>query len=452
MHKPSKTPAESIETQLATLQDKVAQVLEQAKKLGASAAEAGANLDEGLSVSARLGEAESIEYHRDQSLAVTVYFGHRKGSASTTNLSEDALKEAVEAACAIAKFSNEDPYAGLPDPAKLATQIPDLDLYHPWEIDPGRAIELAIECETEALGFHPEIVNSEGATLTSHCGIRVLGNTAGFLHGYPASRHSLSCSVIGKRGEQMQRDYWYTVARSSQDLEPPASVGRKAAERTVARLGARTLTTRKCQAVYAAEVATSLIGHFLAAIRGSNLYRKATFLLDSLGKQVFPEFVHIHEEPHIKRGIGSAPYDSEGVVTYPHDLVQNGIVKSYILSSYSARKLGLETTGNAGGVHNVIVDPGQLGRKAILREMGTGLLITELIGHGVNLVTGDYSRGAAGFWVEGGEIQYPVEEITVASNLKDMFHQLIAIGQDVDRRGNIQTGSIWLANMTVAGN
>ncbi len=452
MHKLSKTPAESIETQLATLQDKVAQVLEQAKKLGASAAEAGANLDEGLSVSARLGEAESIEYHRDQSLAVTVYFGHRKGSASTTNLSEDALKETVEAACAIAKFSNEDPYAGLPDPAKLATQIPDLDLYHPWEIDPERAIELAIECETEALGFHPEIVNSEGATLTSHCGIRVLGNTAGFLHGYPASRHSLSCSVIGKRGEQMQRDYWYTVARSSQDLEPPASVGRKAAERTVARLGARTLTTRKCQVVYAAEVATSLIGHFLAAIRGSNLYRKATFLLDSLGKQVFPEFVHIHEEPHIKRGIGSAPYDSEGVVTYPHDLVQNGIVKSYILSSYSARKLGLETTGNAGGVHNVIVDPGQLGRKAILREMGTGLLITELIGHGVNLVTGDYSRGAAGFWVEGGEIQYPVEEITVAFNLKEMFHQLIAIGQDVDRRGNIQTGSIWLANMTVAGN
>ncbi len=445
-------PVKSIESQLESLKNKVALVLEQARKSGASAAEAGANLDAGLAVSARLGELESIEHHRDQSLAVTVYFGQRKGSASTTNLSKASLMETVEAACAIARFANQDPYAGLPDPAKLAVQIPDLDLYHPWEINPDQALEVVIECEAEARSFHPEIVNSEGASLTSHHGVRVLGNTAGFLHGYPASRHSISCAVVGKRGDQMQRDYWYTLARNPQDLETPVSVGRKAAERTVARLGARTLTTRKCPVVYAAEVATSLIGHFLAAIRGGNLYRKASFLLDSLGKQVFPEFVHIHEEPHIKRGIGSAPYDSEGVATYPHDLIRDGIVKSYLLSSYSARKLGLETTGNAGGVHNVIVDPGKLERGAILREMGTGLLITELMGHGVNLVTGDYSRGAAGFWVESGEIQYPVEEITIASNLKEMFRHLVAIGQDVDRRGNIHTGSIWLANMTVAGN
>ncbi|MFN3919767.1 MAG: metalloprotease PmbA [Methylohalobius sp.] len=443
---------EPIESHLEILQGKVALVLDQARKSGASAAEAWANFDEGLAVSARLGEVESIEHHRDQNLAVTVYFGQRKGSASTTNLDDTSLKETVEAACAIARFSNEDPYTGLPDPDKLAIEIPDLDLYHPWEISPDQAIERVIECEAEARSFHPEIVNSEGASLTSHRGIRVLGNTEGFLHGYPASRHSLSCAVVGKRGDQMQRDYWYTVARNPQDLDSPASVGRKAAERTVARLGARSLATRKCPVIYAAEVATSLIGHFLAAIRGGNLYRKASFLLDSLGKPVFPEFVRIHEEPHIKRGIGSAPYDSEGVATHPHDLIRNGIVKSYILDSYSARKLGLETTGNAGGVHNVIVDPGKLTREALLQEMGTGLLITELMGHGVNLVTGDYSRGAAGFWVEKGEIQYPVEEITLASNLKEMFSTLVAIGQDIDRRGNIQTGSIWLADMTVAGN
>jgi PmbA protein len=443
---------EPIESHLEILQGKVALVLEQARKSGASAAEAWANFDEGLAVSARLGEVESIEHHRDQNLAVTVYFGQRKGSASTTNLDDASLRETVEAACAIARFSNEDPYAGLPDPDKLAIEIPDLDLYHPWEISPDQAIERVIECEAEARSFHPEIVNSEGASLTSHRGIRVLGNTEGFLHGYPASRHSLSCAVVGKRGDQMQRDYWYTVARNPQDLDSPTSVGRKAAERTVARLGARSLTTRKCPVIYAAEVATSLIGHFLAAIRGGNLYRKASFLLDSLGKPVFPEFVRIHEEPHLKRGIGSAPYDSEGVATYPHDLIRNGIVKSYILDSYSARKLGLETTGNAGGVHNVIVDPGKLTREALLQEMGTGLLVTELMGHGVNLVTGDYSRGAAGFWVEKGEIQYPVEEITIASNLKEMFSTLVAIGQDIDRRGNIQTGSLWLADMTVAGN
>ena len=442
---------ETLETQLARLQDTVAHALELARRLGADGAEAGAGLSQGLAVSARLGEVETVEHHRDQSLGVTVYFGQRKGSASTSDLSAASVRETVEAACAIARHASEDPYAGLPDPERLAKTVPDLDLDHPWDLTADEAIELAVACERAALESHAEIVNSEGASLHTHRGIRVLGNTLGFLHGYPASRHSLSCAVVGKRGQQMQRDYWYTVARDPADMESAEAVGRKAAERTVARLGARSLPTRRCPVIYAAEVATGLIGHFLAAIRGGNLYRKASFLVDSLGKPAFPDFVHIHEEPHIPKGIGSAPYDNEGVATYPHDLIHEGLVAAYILDSYSARKLGLETTGNAGGVHNVIVDPGSLDRSALLREMGTGLLVTELMGHGINLVTGDYSRGAAGFWVENGEIQYPVEEITIAGNLKDMFRHIEAIGTDVDRRGNIRTGSIWLREMTVAG-
>ncbi len=440
-----------IAAQLKALEDKVAQVLEQAKKLGATDAEAGAGIDQGLSVGARMGEVETIEHHRDQSLAVTVYFGRRKGSASTTDLSRDSLRETVEAACVIARHANEDPYAGLPDPDRLAREIPDLDLYHPWPLSAEAAIETAIACEKAALQYHREIVNSEGASINTHQGVRVLGNSLGFLHGYPASRHSVSCAVVGERDGQMQRDYWYTVARDPEELESAESVGRKAAERTIARLGARSLSTRQCPVIFAAEVATGLIGHFLAAVRGGNLYRKASFLVDSLGKQIFPAFVHIHEEPHIPKGIGSAPYDNEGVATYPHDLIRQGTVASYILDSYSARKLGMTTTGNAGGVHNVLVDPGHLDLSGLLREMGTGLLVTELMGHGINLVTGDYSRGAAGFWVENGEIQHPVEEITIAGNLKDMFRNLVAIGKDVDRRGNIRTGSIWLAEMTVAG-
>lgn len=442
---------EALESQLKPLQDKVARILEQAKQLGASGAEAGAGLDLGLSVTSRLGEAETVEYHCDQNLAVTVYFGGRKGSASTSDLGDSSLRETLEAACVIARHGNEDPCAGLPDPDRLATRIPDLDLNHPWQLNAEQAIELATACEQVALDASNEIVNSEGATLNTHHGIRIFGNSLGFLHGYPASRHSLSCSVVGKRGEQMQRDYWYTVARDPNDLEAPDKVGLRAAERTLARLGAQSLTTRQVPVVFTAEIATSLIGHFLAGIRGGNLYRKTSFLVDSLGKQIFPEFMHIHEEPHIPKGIGSAPYDSEGVATFPHDLIDRGTVKSFILSSYSARKLGMQTTGNAGGVHNVIVDPGRLDRSELLREMGSGLLVTELMGHGINLVTGDYSRGAAGFWVENGEIQYPVEEITIAGNLQDIFANLVTIAKDVDRRGNIRTGSIWIKEMTVAG-
>ncbi len=443
---------EAIETQLNGLQDKVAMVLERAQRLGATGAEAGAGLDEGLSVTSRMGEVETVEYHCDQSLGVTVFFCGRKGSASTSDLSDSSLQETVEAACAIARHASEDPYAGLPDPDRLAREIPDLDLNHPWQLTPDQAIELAVKCEQTALDHHREIVNSEGATVNTHHGIRVLGNSLGFLHGYPASRHSLSCAVVGKRGGQMQRDYWYTVARDPGDLEPPERVGLKAAQRTIARLGARSVSTRQIPVIYAAEVASGLIGHFLAGIRGGNLYRKTSFLVDSLGKKIFPDFIHIHEEPHIPKGIGSAPYDNEGVATHPHDLVQNGTVASYILDSYSARKLDMATTGNAGGVHNVLIDPGELDRSRMLQEMGTGLLVTELMGHGINLVTGDYSRGAAGFWVENGEIRYPVEEITIAGNLRDMFADLVAVGRDIDRRGNIRTGSIWLHDMTVAGN
>jgi len=443
---------EAEETQLKQLEDKVALALEQAKKMGATGAEAGAGLDTGLAVTSRMGEVETVEYHCDQSLGVTVYFGCRKGSASTSDLSESSLRETVEAACVIARHASEDPYAGLPDADRLAKEVPDLDLNHPWQLNADQAIELTTCCEQVALDDHPEIVNSEGATVNTHQGLRVLGNSLGFLHGFPASRHSLSCAVVGKREDQMQRDYWHTVARDPNDLEAPEAVGQMAAQRTLARLGARSLSTRKVPVIYAAEVATSLIGHFLAGIRGGNLYRKTSFLVDSLGQKIFPNYIHIHEEPHLPKRIGSVPYDNEGVATFPHDLIREGTVQSYILDSYSARKLGMQTTGNAGGVHNVIIDPGRLDRSDLLQQMASGLLVTELMGHGINLVTGDYSRGAAGFWVENGTIQYPVEEITIAGNLKDMFANLVAVGKDVDRRGNIRTGSLWLAEMTVAGN
>jgi PmbA protein len=438
--------------QLPRLQSLVADILAEAKQQGASAAEAGLSVDQGLSVNVRLGEVETIEHHRSQGLGVTVYFGQRKGSASSTDLSAQAVKETVAAACRIAQHAAEDEYAGLPDAEALATEFPDLDLFHPWGLPVEDAIQLAKICEDAARGYHPAIVNSEGANLNTYHGLRVSGNSLGFLHGYPSSRHSLSCSVIGEKDDAMQRDDWWTVARDSADLESAEAVGRKAAERTVRRLDARSLTTRQCPVVFAADMAGGLVGHFIGAIRGGNLYRKSTFLLDHLGKPVFPEFIHIHEQPHLLKGLGSAPYDSEGVTTLAHDIVKDGILESYVLSTYSARKLGMKTTGNAGGVHNLIVDPGNLDLPGLLRKMGTGLLVTEMMGQGVNIITGDYSRGAAGFWVENGEIQYPVEEITVASNLKDMYRNIVAVGNDVDLRGNTRTGSILLAEVTVAGN
>lgn len=437
--------------ELARLESLIAEVLAAAKQQGASAAEAGLSADRGLSVSVRLGEVETIEHHRSQGLGVTVYFGQRKGSASTTDLRIEALRETVVAACRIAQYAAEDEFAGLPDEELLAREFPDLDLYHPWDPDVERAIAVALECENAAREFHSAITNSEGASVNTYQGVRVLGNSLDFLHGYASSRHSLSCSVIGQKGDNMQRDDWWTVARDADDLEPAGQVGRKAAERAVRRLDAGTLSTRQCPVVFAADVAGGLLGHFVGAIRGGNLYRKSSFLLDCLGKQVFPGFIHLHEEPHLPKALGSAPYDSDGVATYPHDLVAEGILKSYVLSTYSARKLGLRTTGNAGGVHNLILEPGELDLPGLLKKMGTGLLVSELMGQGVNLVTGDYSRGASGFWVENGEIQYPVEEITIAGNLRDIYRKILAVGNDVDVRGNIRTGSILVEEMTVAG-
>ena len=437
--------------EIARLEMIVANVLEEAKNQGASAAEVGLSIERGLSVTCRLGAVETIEHHRDQGVGITVFFGQQKGSASLTDLTDDSIKDGVKAACSIARFSGEDRFSGLPDSDRLATQFPDLDVCHPWELSADQAITLALDCETVARELDPLSTNSEGATVNSHQGISVLGNSLGFLNGYESTRHSLSCSVIGQQGDDMQRDYWYSVARNANDLESSRRVGAMAAERVVRRLGAQSLSSRQCPVLYAPEVAASLLGHFIGAISGGSLYRKSSFLLDALETQVFPEFIRIHEQPFLPKALGSSAYDGEGVAASAHDIVTDGILASYVLGSYSARKLGMESTGNAGGVHNLTIEPGDQNQQGLLATMDTGLLVTELIGQGVNQVTGDYSRGAAGFWVEGGVIQYPVEEITIAGNLKDMYQNIVAVGNDVDLRRNTRTGSILVAQMTVAG-
>ncbi len=437
--------------EIKRLKDVVQQLLDEAKQQGASAAEAAFSVDNGLSVSARMGDVETIEFHCDQGIGVTVYFGQQKGSASTNDVSADSLKETVKAACSIARYASADEFAGLPDPELLATEFPDLDLNHPWAIDAEQAIAIAIECENAARFYDKAISNSEGASVNSHQGTRVFGNSLGFLQGYQSSRHSISCSVLAGTGDNMQRDYWYSVARNSALLEAAQYVGEKAAKRTLARMDARSLSTRQCPVLFAPEMASGLIGSLLGAISGSSLYRKSSFLLDSLDTQILPDFVRIHEQPLLVGGLGSASYDAEGVATKARDIVSDGILRSYILSTYSARKLGMQTTGNAGGVHNLTVESGEQDFAGMLKLLGTGLLVTELMGQGVNRVTGDYSRGASGFWVENGVIQYPVEEITIAGNLKTMLRNLVAIGTDVDLRGNIRVGSILLEQMAIAG-
>lgn len=435
----------------AQLQQLTEDLLAEAKKQGASSAEAAISSDSGLSATVRMGDVETIEHTRDNALGISVYFGQRKGSASTSDLSPQAIIDTVQAACSIAKYTSEDDCTGLADSELMAKEIPDLDLYHPWPIEVDEAIELGKSCEGAALNFAPEINNSEGATLNSHSGLRVYGNSHGFIGGYPSSRHSLSCSVLGQDEKGMQRDYWYSSGRSATDLEDAEAVGRKAGERTLARLGSRKISTRETPVIFQADMAVGLLRSLVGAISGSALYRQSSFLLDHLDKQIFPEFVHIHENPLLRRGLSSAPFDSEGVATKPRDIVSEGVLKSYVLSSYSARKLGMQTTGNAGGVRNLTIEQGELDLSGLLKKMDRGLLVTELMGHGVNTVTGDYSRGAAGFWVENGELQYPVEEITVAGNLKQMYTQLLAVGNDVDPRTSVRTGSWLIESMTVAG-
>lgn len=430
----------------------VERVLAAARARGASAAEAAVHAGRGLSVTVRLGELETVEHTRDQSLGVTVYFGRRSGSASSNDLSARAVEATVEAACAIARHTAEDPCSGLADPERLAREIPDLDLYHPWGLAPDRAAELARACEQAARDHDPRIANSEGATVSSFETLDVYGNSHGFLGARRASRHSLACSVLGRDGDGgMQRDHWYTVARAAEDLEPPEAVGRRAAQRAVARLGARKLESRQAPVLYEAPAAVSLLGHFVGAVRGPNLYRGASFLVDRLGEPVFAPGVQIYERPHLPRGLGSAAFDNEGVATADRDLVRDGVLAGYVLDSYSACKLGLATTANAGGVHNLTLGPGAEDFDALLRRMDRGLWVTELIGFGVNTVTGDYSRGAVGFWVEGGEVQYPVEEITVAGNLRDIFRGIAARGNDLDCRRSLRSPSVLVAEMTIAG-
>ncbi len=445
------TESNDIKTRQDQLSQMVDDLLKEARKQGASAAEAGVSNDAGLSVSVRMGDVETIEHTRDQGLGISVYFGNRKGSASTSDLSPGAIRDTVRAACNIARYTNEDDCAGLADPELMATEIPDLDLHHPWGITAEQAIELGVSCEAAARETDARITNSDGATLNSHNGLQVYGNTHGFIGGHPSSRHNLSCAVIGKQGDTMQRDYWYTASRIADDLESPEAVGRKAAERTLARLGARKMGTREAPVIFHAEVAVGLLRSLIGAIRGGALYRKSSFLLDHLGKQIFPDFVQVSENPLLPRGLASAPFDSEGVATAAKEIIRDGVLQTYILDSYSARKLDMQTTGNAGGVRNLAIEPGTLDLDGLCREMSEGLLVTEMMGQGLNMVNGDYSRGAAGFWIANGEIQYPVEEITIAGNLKQMFEQLIAVGNDEERRGSTRTGSWLIENMMIAG-
>lgn len=435
----------------AELNGLVEQVLDEAKSKGATSAEASVSVGVGLSVSVRQGEVDTLEHQRDRFLGVTVYFGQRQGSASSADFSADSLRATVAAACSIARYTSEDPAQGLADPSLLATRFPDLELFHPWELNADQAIELAKASEAAALATDARIINTDGANVSTHAGLRAYGNSNGFLGTTRRTRHGTSCMVIARDEQGMHRDYWYTVNRAPGKLESAESVGRQAAQRTVRRLGSRRLGTRRTPVLYAPTVAQGLLGHLVGAIHGGSLYRRASFMLDHLGKQVFPEHVTLTEHPYLKGAMGSSAFDNEGVQTRERVLVDRGVLQGYVLDSYSARKLGMQTTGNAGGVSNLTMTPGALDFEGLLREMGTGLVVTELMGQGVNLVTGDYSRGASGFWVENGEIAYPVQEITVAGNLRDMYMGLMAAGTDLDRRGNLVTGSLLIDGMTVAG-
>lgn len=453
-------------TQLAHPQDRSPQeldrlaelaedVIRRARAAGASQAEVAANIDVGLSVNVRLGEVETVEHTRDRGFGLTVYFGQRKGSASTADLNPDSIQATLDQACAIARYTEEDPAAGLADASRMAHEFPELDLWHPWEVDTPEAIALGIEIEAAGRA-HAGITNSDGASVQMGQSLSVYANSHGFVGRERGTRHSLSVALIAGTDDGMQRDYWYDTQRSAKHFASAQSLGNIAAERTLARLNAQRLSTRQCPVLFAPEVARGLIGHLIGAVSGGSLYRRASFLLDHAGKQVMPSWMTIVERPHLHGGHGSAAFDAEGVTTTDSSLIENGVLQRYVLGSYSARKLGLSSTGNAGGIHNLIVQPGHAGGEGddfagMLKRLGTGLLVTEVMGQGVSTVTGDYSRGASGFWVENGQIVYPVEEITIAANLRDMYANIVAVGTDVDPRSHLLTGSILLERMTIAG-
>ena len=441
-----------LKSQEQTLRDAVSFAIETAQKAGATA-EVGVTKVSGLSVSTRLQEIENVEFTNDGALGISVYLGQQKGNASTSDLSEEAIKNTVEAALAIAKYTSPDDCTGLADKELMAFEAPDLELYHSASVDVEQATKLALEAEKAALEYDAKIVNSNGASFNSHTGVRVYGNTHGMLQSYLSSRYSLSCSVIGGELDQLENDYEYTVSREFDALSSADWVGQNCAKKVIARLNPQKLTTREVPVIFLNDVATGLISHLTGAISGGSLYRKSTFLLDHLGKQVLPDWFQISERPHLLKRLASTPFDSEGVRTQDLEIIQDGVLQTYLLTSYSGRKMGMQSTGHAGGIHNWLVKPNLTGGlTALLRQMGTGLLVTDVMGQGVNIVTGDYSRGAAGFWVENGEIQYPVAEITIAGQLQDMLKNIVAVADDVEHRSNIQTGSILLDKMKISGN
>lgn len=444
-------PAVSPEV-LPELREQVERIIAEATRQGASACEVAVSVEQGLSTSVRQGEVETVEFNRDQGFGITLYVGQRKGSASTSATGADAIRETVAAALAIAKHASEDDCAGLADPALMARDLPDLDLYHGWSITPDQAIERALACEAAAFATDKRVTKADGTTLNTHQGCRVYGNSHGFVGGYASTRHSLSCVMIAELEGQMQRDYWYDVNRRGELLATPESIGRRAAERAASRLGARPVPTAEVPVLFAPEVAVGLFGHFLGAISGGSLYRKSSFLEGALGQQLFPEWLTLDERPLLRGALGSASFDNDGLATYAKPFVEGGELVSYVLGTYSGRKLGMPSTANSGGVHNLFVSHGDEDQAALIRRMGRGLLVTELMGQGVNLVTGDYSRGAGGYWVENGEIQFPVQEVTIAANLRDLFRNIVAIGNDVEYRGNLHTGSVLIEKMMVAGN
>ena len=441
-----------LKSQEQTLRDAVSFAIETAQKAGATA-EVGVTKVSGLSVSTRLQEIENVEFTNDGALGISVYLGQQKGNASTSDLSEEAIKNTVEAALAIAKYTSPDDCTGLADKELMAFEAPDLELYHGASVDVEQATKLALEAEKSALEYDAKIVNSNGASFNSHTGVRVYGNTHGMLQSYLSSRYSLSCSVIGGELDQLENDYEYTVSREFDALSSADWVGQNCAKKVIARLNPQKLSTREVPVIFLNDVATGLISHLTGAISGGSLYRKSSFLLDHLGKQVLPDWFQISERPHLLRRLASTPFDSEGVRTQNLEIIQDGVLQTYLLTSYSGRKMGMQSTGHAGGIHNWLVKPNLMGGlTALLRQMGTGLLVTDVMGQGVNIVTGDYSRGAAGFWVENGEIQYPVAEITIAGQLKDMLKNIVAVADDIEHRSNIQTGSILLDKMKISGN